>query len=132
MNKRILIIKHRYSDYSEDRSDFISKATEADSLWSEVSDSEYREITKLVNEHNNQHKYTEQDHENYEIIEYVDPKSVLTKLADELKLKVKERLEQERKQREKAEKRRKTLEARELEKDRKKLEELKAKFEKVI
>lgn len=126
--KKILIIKHKYSNYDEDRSEFASKAAQADSLWSEVSDSEYREISRLIKENNGKYNYTEENHDIYEIIEYVDPKSLLTSLADELKLKARQRLEQEQKEKEKQEKRRKTLEVKRVEKERKKLEELKAKF----
>lgn len=126
--KKILIIKRKYRDYNDHLGDFVSKATEADGSWSEVSDAEYEEISKLVQDNNNAYRYSESDYDWYELIEYVDPKTLLTSLADELKLKAQQRIELERKNREKQEKRRKTLEARKIEKEKKRLEELKTKY----
>lgn len=127
--RKILIIKRIYRDYNDDLGGFVSKAAEADGTWSEVSDEEYNQISKLIEENNYKYRYSESDHDWYELVEYVSPKILLTSLADELRLKAKMQLEKERKNKEKQEKRRKTLEARKIEKEKKKFEELKAKFQ---
>ncbi len=127
--RKILIIKRKYRDYNDGIGDFVSKATEADGSWSEASYAEYKEISKLIQENNDVYRYSESDYDWYELIEYIDPKTLLTSLADELKLKAQQRIELERKNKEKQEKRRKTLEARKIEKEKKRLEELKTKYE---
>lgn len=128
MNKRILVIKHNYSGYDEDRSEFLKKATEADSLWKEVTEKEFDEIHKLIKENNKDFRYPQKNHSVYELIEYIDPKSLLTSLADELKLKAQKRLEQEKKSEERQRKRKLTLEAKKLAEEKARLEELKKKF----
>jgi ATPase subunit of ABC transporter with duplicated ATPase domains len=130
--KKFIIIKHNYSDYSEDRNEFAQRATVADSKWSEATEEEFEELQRIVQEHikrNNEYRYDTCPYFKYEIIEWVDPNEVAVELATELKKMAKEKLESERKKKERAEKRAKTLEIKRQQKELAKLEELKNKYE---
>lgn len=130
--KKILIVKTNYSNYNEEISEYLDKATTGDSAWSEVSDEEYKEIITLItqNKESNRKVYNNgEEYNEYQLFEYIDPKSLLTTLADELKQKARLELEQRKKKEEKQKKRAQTLELRRQEKERRRLAELKAKYE---